>query len=293
MFSVVLDLKGPIMNGLLLGGLYGIVGIGMSMIFGIVRMVNLAHGDYVILASYLSLVAITLVPVNPLFTLIAVIPAMFLIGFIIQYYLLNRVLGKGIEDFAPLLVAFGLSIVIQNLLLLIFTPDARALFTTISVTTIPVGGFINIPMIYLVDFIASILTISLLHWFFTRTYTGKAIRAASDDEGAAQLMGINTKVIYAYAMAIAAGTAGIAGVLIGMTFTFYPHTGPEYLIIAFGVVIIGGLGSLLGTFLGGLILGLAQIVGAHFLGPGFQLLSGYLILLIVLALKPTGLFARG
>jgi len=293
MFSMVLDLKGPIMNGLLLGGLYGIVGIGMSMIFGIVRMVNLAHGDFVILASYLSLVAITLVPVNPLFTLIAVIPAMFLIGFIIQYYLLNRVLGKGIEDFAPLLVAFGLSIVIQNLLLLIFTPDARALFTTISVTTIPVGGFINIPMIYLVDFIVSILTISLLHWFFTTTYTGKAIRAASDDEGAAQLMGINTKVIYAYAMAIAAGTAGIAGVLIGMTFTFYPHTGPEYLIIAFGVVIIGGLGSLLGTFLGGLILGLAQIVGAHFLGPGFQLLSGYLILLIVLALKPTGLFARG
>ncbi len=293
MFSAVLDLKGPIMNGLLLGGLYGIVGIGMSMIFGIVRMVNLAHGDYVILASYLSLVAITLVHVNPLFTLIAVIPAMFLLGFIIQYYLLNRVLGKGIEDFAPLLVAFGLSIVIQNVLLLIFTPDARALFTTISVTTIPVGGFINIPMIYLVDFIVSILTISLLHWFFTRTYTGKAIRAASDDEGAAQLMGINTKVIYAYAMAIAAGTAGIAGVLIGMTFTFYPHTGPEYLIIAFGVVIIGGLGSLLGTFLGGLILGLAQIVGAHFLGPGFQLLSGYLILLIVLALKPTGLFARG
>jgi branched-chain amino acid transport system permease protein len=293
MFSAVLDLKGPIMNGLLLGGLYGIVGIGMSMIFGIVRMVNLAHGDYVILASYLSLVAITLVPVNPLFTLIVVVPAMFLIGFIVQYYLLNRVLGKGIEDFAPLLVAFGLSIVIQNLLLLIFTPDARALFTTISVTTIPVGGFINIPMIYLVDFIISLLTISLLHWFFIRTYTGKAIRAASDDEGAAQLMGINTKVIYAYAMAIAAGTAGIAGVLIGMTFTFYPHTGPEYLIIAFGVVIIGGLGSLLGTFLGGLILGLAQIVGAHFLGPGFQLLSGYLILLIVLALKPTGLFARG
>lgn len=291
MLSILSDLKGPIMNGLLLGGLYGIIGIGMSMIFGIVRLVNLAHGDFVILASYLSFVTISFFPVNPLLTLIIIIPVMCLWGYIVQYYLLNRVLGKTIEP--PLLVAFGLSIILQNLLLLIFTPDARALFTSISVTTIPVGGFLNIPLIYLVDFIASIITIFLLHRFFNKTYMGKAIRAASDDEGAAQLMGINTKTIYAWAMAIAAGTAGIAGVLVGMTFTFYPHTGPEYLIIAFGVVIVGGLGSLLGTFLGGLILGLAQILGAHFLGPGFQLLSGYLILLIVLTFKPTGLFAKG
>ena len=106
-------------------------------------------------------------------------------------------------------------------------------------------------------------------------------------------MGINAKRIYAWAMAIAGGTAAIAGVLVGMTFTFYPHTGPDYLIIAFGVVIIGGLGSLIGTFMGGLILGLAQILGAHFLGPGFQLISGYIILLAVLTFKPTGLFSRG
>ncbi len=291
MLSFLTDLKGPIMNGLLLGGLYGIVGIGMSMIFGIVRVVNLAHGDLVILASYLSLVTLSIFNVSPLLTLILVIPAMFLIGFLIQYYLVNRVLGQGMNP--PLLVAFGLSIILQNLLLLVFTPDARALLTSISIATLPIGNFINIPVVYLVDFIGSLLTILLLSRFFNRTYLGKAIRAASDDEGAAQLMGINTKKIYAWAMAIAGGTAAIAGVLVGMTFTFYPHTGPDYLIIAFGVVIIGGLGSLIGTFLGGLILGLAQILGAHFLGPGFQLLSGYIILLIVLAFKPTGLFAKG
>ena len=291
MLSLLTDLKGPIMNGLLLGGLYGIVGIGMSLIFGIVRVVNLAHGDLVILASYLSLVTLSIFNVSPLLTLILVIPAMFLIGFLIQYYLVNRVLGQGMNP--PLLVAFGLSIILQNLLLLIFTPDARALLTSISIATLPIGNFINIPVVYLVDFIGSLLTILLLSRFFNRTYLGKAIRAASDDEGAAQLMGINTKKIYAWAMAIAGGTAAIAGVLVGMTFTFYPHTGPDYLIIAFGVVIIGGLGSLIGTFLGGLILGLAQILGAHFLGPGFQLLSGYIILLIVLAFKPTGLFAKG
>ena len=291
MLSFLSDLKGPIMNGLLLGGLYGIVGIGMSMIFGIVRVVNLAHGDLIILASYLSFVTVSMLHVSPLLTLILVIPAMFLIGFLIQYYLVNRVVGQGMNP--PLLVAFGLSIILQNLLLLIFTPDARALLTSISIATIPVGTFLNIPVVYLVDFTGSLLTILLLSRFFNRTYLGKAIRAASDDEGAAQLMGINTKKIYAWAMAIAAGTAAIAGVLVGITFTFYPHTGPEYLIIAFGVVIIGGLGSLLGTFLGGLILGLAQILGAHFLGPGFQLLSGYIILLIVLTFKPTGLFAKG
>lgn len=291
MLSFLAELKGPIMNGLLLGGLYGIVGIGMSMIFGIVRVVNLAHGDLVILASYLSFVTLSVFKVSPLLTLVLVIPAMFLIGYILQYYLVNRVLGQGMNP--PLLVAFGLSIILQNLLLLIFTPDARALLTDLSIATLPVGNFINIPVVYLVDFIGSLLTIFLLSRFFNKTYLGKAIRAASDDEGAAQLMGINTKRIYGWAMALAGGTAAIAGVLVGMTFTFYPHTGPDYLIIAFGVVIIGGLGSLIGTFMGGLILGLAQILGAHFLGPGFQLLSGYIILLVVLAFKPTGLFSKG
>jgi len=291
MLSFLAELKGPIVNGLLLGGLYGIIGIGMSMIFGIVRMVNLAHGDLVILASYLGLVTMVYFHISPLITLILVIPVMCLIGFVIQYYLLNRVLGKGMNP--PLLVAFGLSIILQNLLLLIFTPDARALLTSISVQTIPVGDFLNLPVVYLVDFIGSIITIVLLSRFFNRTYMGKAIRAASDDEGAAQLMGINTKTIYAVAMGLATGTAAVAGILVGMTFTFYPHTGPEYLIIAFGVVIVGGLGSLFGTFFGGLILGLAQLLGAHFLGPGFQLLSGYVILLLVMTFKPTGLFAKG
>jgi branched-chain amino acid transport system permease protein len=291
MLSALSDLKGPIMNGLLLGGLYGIVGIGMSMIFGIVRVVNLAHGDLVILAAYLSFVTLSIFKVSPLLTLALVIPAMFLIGFIVQYYLINRVLGKDMNP--PLLVAFGLSIILQNILLLIFTPDARALITDLSIATLPIGTFLNVPVVYLVDFIVSLATIFLLSRFFSKTYLGKAIRAASDDEGAAELMGINAKRIYAWAMAIAGGTAAIAGVLVGMTFTFYPHTGPDYLIIAFGVVIIGGLGSLIGTFMGGLILGLAQILGAHFLGPGFQLISGYIILLAVLTFKPTGLFSKG
>jgi len=192
----------------------------------------------------------------------------------------------------PLIMAFGLSIILQNTLLLVFTPDARSLISSLSVKSIAVADYLTIPVIYLIDFIIGLGVITLLHQFFQKTYMGRAIRAASDDEDAAQLMGINTKHIYAYAMGIAMTSAAVAGVLVGMTFTFYPHTGPQYLIVAFGVVIIGGLGSMIGTFVGGIILGLAQLLGAHFLGPGFQLLSGYVILLIVLTVRPQGIFGK-
>jgi len=284
------DLLQPVLNGILLGGLYAVIGVGLSMIAGIVKLINLAHGDLMILGSFLSLAFMGVVGVNPLVTLVFVVPAMFLIGFLIQNYLLNRVLGKGMEP--PLIMAFGLSIILQNTLLLVFTPDARSLISSLSVKSIAVADYLTIPVIYLIDFIIGLGVITLLHQFFQKTYMGRAIRAASDDEDAAQLMGINTKHIYAYAMGIAMTSAAVAGVLVGMTFTFYPHTGPQYLIVAFGVVIIGGLGSMIGTFVGGIILGLAQLLGAHFLGPGFQLLSGYVILLIVLTVRPQGIFGK-
>ena len=284
------DLLQPVLNGILLGGLYAVIGVGLSMIAGIVKLINLAHGDLMILGSFRSLAFMGVVGVNPLVTLVFVVPAMFLIGFLIQNYLLNRVLGKGMEP--PLIMAFGLSIILQNTLLLVFTPDARSLITSLSVKSIAVADYLTIPVIYLIDFIIGLGVITLLHQFFQKTYMGRAIRAASDDEDAAQLMGINTKHIYAYAMGIAMTSAAVAGVLVGMTFTFYPHTGPQYLIIAFGVVIIGGLGSMIGTFVGGIILGLAQLLGAHFLGPGFQLLSGSVILLIVLTVRPQGIFGK-
>lgn len=279
-----------IVNGILLGGLYAAIGIGMSMIFGIMRLTNLAHGDLMVLASYLSFVVITGLGIHPLITLLLVIPMMFLVGFLVQNTLLNRVLGKGMEP--PLLVTFGLSIILQNALLLVFTPDARTLTSSLSTQNIVISESLNIPVIYLLDFFAGVVVILALNQFFQRTYLGRSIRAASDDEDAAKLMGINTKRIYGYAMGIAMVTAAVAGVLVGMTFTFYPHTGTQYLIIAFGVVVIGGLGSMNGTLLAGIILGLAQLVGAYFLGAGFQLLSGYIILLAVLALRPQGIFAR-
>lgn len=278
----------PALNGILLGGLYALIAIGMSMMFGIVRLVNLAHGDLLILSSYFGLVLTTWLGLHPFWSILITIPTMFCVGYCIQGFLINPVLDKGMEP--PLLVAFGVSIILQNLLLMIFTPDARSLSTSLVTLSIPVTEDVNISVLYLVNFFVAVGVIFSLYLFFQKTYLGRGIRAASDHETAAQLMGVNTKRTYGLAMGIAMMTAAIAGILIGMTFTFYPHTGPQYLIIAFGVVVIGGLGSIKGTFVGGFILAMAQLLGAHFLGPGFQLLSGYIVLLIVLAVRPQGIF---
>ena len=278
-----------LMSGLLLGGLYAVIALGLTTMFGIVKLVNLAHGDLIILASYLSLTFVTYLGVNPFVSIFLVIPIMFVIGFVIQKFLLNRVLDKEMEP--PLLVAFGVSIILQNLLLLIFTPDAKGIMTAISVKTLEFGH-LNIPVLYLVDFLIGCLVIFLLRLFYNKSFLGKAIRAASDDEGAARLMGINTKNIFALAMGIAMVTASVAGVLVGATFTFYPHTGAQYLIISFGVIIIGGLGSMRGAFVGGIILAEAQLLGAHLVGPGYQLLIGYAVLLFILAVRPQGIFGQ-
>lgn len=280
----------PLINGILLGGLYAVIGIGLSLIFGIMRQVNLAHGELMILSSYFSLLFLQLLGLHPLLTFFFVLPIVFILGYLIQTFLFNRVLEKGMEPY--LMISFGLSIILQNALLLIFTPDARTLQTVLVIKSLNVFNLFHVPIIYLVNFTTSLLVLGILHLIMKKTYIGWAVRASSDNLTAAKLMGINPKTVYALAMGIAAITAGISGVLVGMTFTFYPHSGTQYLIIAFGVVIIGGLGSLPGTFLGGLILGVSQLVGGRIIGPGLQLLSGYIILLIVLTIRPQGILGR-
>lgn len=282
------DLLQPILNGILLGGLYAIIAIGLSTIMGIVKVMNFAHGDLMILSSYLSLVFVTRLGLSPYVTFFVIVPIMYFIGYFFQRGLLNRVLGKEMDP--PLIVAFGVSIILQNLLFLIFTPDAQTLMTGLGLKTIHVTDYLKIPLNYLLDFLIGLVVIFLLYCFFQKSYLGRAIRAASDDEIAAKLMGIDASDIYAKAMGISMMTAGIAGVLVGMTFTFYPHTGSQYLFIAFGVAIIAGLGSMKGTFVAGIILAVAQLFGGHFLGPGYQTVSGHMILLIVLLVRPKGIF---
>jgi branched-chain amino acid transport system permease protein len=286
----MIDLLQPALNGILLGGLYAAVAVGLSMVFGIMRLVNLAHGDLMILGSYIGLVLVAAFGMDPILSLIATAPVMFVVGFLMQKHLLNRSLRRGTET--ALMTTLGISIIIQNGLLLIFSPDARSLATEISTRSVRLSDSVSVPLVYLVGFAVGVAMIAGLHGFLRGTYLGRAIRAAADDEEAALTMGVDTEDIFAYAMAVGVTIAGVAGILLGMTFTFYPHSGPQYLIIAFGAVIVGGVGSVFGALIGGLVMGLAQVMGAHLVGPGHQLLMGYVVLLVVLTIRPHGFFGR-
>lgn len=278
-----------IIQGLLLGGLYAAIGLGMSMIFGIVKITNLAHGDFLILACYLSLIFMGIVN-NPIVTLVFVVPIMFFIGFGMQRSMLNRVIGRGDEP--PLLITFGISIIIQNLLLFFFTANSAKLHTPLLLKSIKIGEYIYIPVLWLISCIVGVAIIIALGMYMKGTYMGRAIRATSDDTEAAQLMGVNIRSTFGIAMGIAMMTAAVTGVFLGMLYIFIPSSGPGYLIVAFAVVVIGGIGSIYGTLAAGFIFGLALLVGGYIVGPQYQQLIGYVILLVMLVFRPQGLFQR-
>ncbi|MBN2402439.1 MAG: branched-chain amino acid ABC transporter permease [Spirochaetes bacterium] len=283
------DIITPIIMGIMLGGLYALIALGLSLLFGVMRLINLAHGDFVVLGSYLAYGIATYLGLDPILSLIIIVPVMFGLGFLIQKYIMSRAFA--VSSDTPLIIAFGISLIIQNANQIAWTPLSRGLNTGYSHASFFLGS-LQFPVIYLLDLIAGIVVMLLLREFLTRTYLGRAITAASQDKRAAELMGINAKRVYGYAFAIAMAFAGIGGVFLGMTFPFTPTSGISFLTIAFGTVIIGGLGSMWGTFLGGIILGLVQTLGGYFFGPASQMLIVYVIVLVILAIRPQGLFGR-
>ncbi len=283
------DLSTPIVMGVLLGGLYGLIALGLSLVFGVMKLINVAHGDLVVIGSYFAYAVMTSLGIDPILSLVMGMPLLFIIGFGIQKYLMRRAFGISME--APLIIAFGISLVLQNFAQIMWTPLSRGLTTPYALESFDLG-FVFVPLVYLLDFIAALVVMLALREFMRRTYLGKAINAAAQNRRAAQLMGVNTERVYAFAFGIAMATAAIAGVFLGLTFPFTPTSGVSFLIIAFGVVIVGGLGSMMGTFIGGLILGLAQTLGGYFFGAATQMLVAYVIVLIVLAVRPRGIFGR-
>ena len=279
----------PIVQGILLGGLYALFATGLSMIFGVMRLVNLAHGDLSILAAFLALVTVRVTGLNPLLSLALVVPAMFCLGFLLQRGVLNFTLGRGVLP--PVLATFGFSIIIQNLLLEVFSADSQRLNPGgIETASIALGDRLAIGWFPLITFVVAVLVLVGLQIFVSRTSLGRAFRATSDDQDAAELMGINNRSLFGLAMAISLGIVAVAGVFLGIRTTFVPSSGPDRLLFAFEAVIIGGLGSLWGTLAGGVILGVAQTIGAK-LSPGWGVLTGHLVFLAVLLWRPTGLFA--
>ena len=277
-----------VLAGILLGGIYALFALGLSLIFGIMRLVNLAHGDLILLAAYLVLTVTTALGVPLAVATVVVIAAMFALGFILQRLVLERLLGDDILP--PLLVTFGLSIIIQNGLLLVFGADSRRLqagaFESSSIMLAPGLGVGLAPLTAL---ILAILAVALLQVVFYRTSLGRAFRATADNPQIAQLMGIDHRNIYAAAVGISLAVSVVAAVAFGIRANFDPSIGPARLLYAFEAVIIGGLGSLWGTLAGGIVLGLAQTIGAR-IDPEWQILAGHLAFLAVLMVRPRGLF---
>jgi len=279
-----------IIQGLLLGGLYAMFATGLSLMFGIMRLVNIAHGDLIVLAAYIGLIVVDQLGVNPFIALAIVAPIMFGLGYLLQRTVLNRTLGNDILP--PLLVTFGISIIIQNVLLEFFSADSQRLSPgDIDIASIQINDQISIGVMPLLVFVLAVAIILGLQYLFYKTELGRAFRATSDDPDIARLMGISNKHIFGLAMAVAMLVVGIAGMLLAMRTNFDPAIGPSRLLYGFEAVIIGGLGSLWGTLAGGLILGVSQAIGAQ-IDPGWQILTGHIIFLIILVIRPRGLFPR-
>jgi branched-chain amino acid transport system permease protein len=278
-----------IIQGVLLGGLYALFAAGLSLVFGIMRLVNLAHGDLIVLAAFLILALVTALGLNPFLATLVAIPIMFGLGWLLQSQLLNRTLGPDILP--PLLVTFGLSIVIQNALLESFSADSRRITVGPLESATFALGTINIGVMPLLTFLSSVAVIIGLNQLFYRTSLGRAFRATSDDRITAGLMGVRPDRIFATATGIAMVVVTIAALYLGTRANFDPTIGPARLIYAFEAVIIGGLGSLWGTLAGGVIIGVAQTLGAA-VNPEWQILSGHIAFLAVLLFKPRGLFPR-
>lgn len=280
-----------VLQGLMLGGLYALFATGLSLIFGVMRVVNLAHGDLSILAAFVAVVVVEALGLNPLLALLLVVPLMAALGFVLQVVILNRLLGRGILP--PILVTFGFSIIIQNALLETFSADSRRLNPGgIETASLSLGSGLAVGWFPFITLAAAVLILVGLQLVISRTSVGRAFRATSDDHETAELMGIDNRRLYGLAMALSLGIVAVAGVFLGIRTTFAFSSGPDRLLFAFEAVIIGGLGSLWGTLVGGAVLGIAQTVGAK-LSPGWGILTGHLVFLAVLLLRPQGLFARG
>jgi branched-chain amino acid transport system permease protein len=279
-----------LIQGALLGGIYALFAIGLSLSFGIMRLVNIAHGDFIVLSAYASLVVVDSTGVNPVTSLVLVMPLMFGVGYLLQRGLLNLTLSGGLLP--PLLVTFGISVIIQNTLLQVFGAHTHRLqLGAVETQSLVLPGGIAIGLYPLLVFAVALVAIGGLQLLFYRTRLGRAFRAASDDADTAELMGIDNRHLFALALGIAMIFTALAGVLFAIRTNFDPAAGPIRLILAFEAVIIGGLGSLWGTLIGGVILGLSQAVGAA-LSPTWQILAGHIAFLIILILRPSGLFPR-
>lgn len=278
-----------VLQGVFLGAFYAVLACGLSIMFGVMRIINLAHGDLAVLGAYITFVIVDHLGASPFVAFAVALPVMIVLGYLLQLTILERSLKAGI--LTPLLATFGLSIVIQNLLLIVFSPDVHSLGGSAgSITTASwqVAGGLSVSALGILVLVVAVAVFGLLQVFLSRTRLGWMMRATAEDADAAELVGIDSRGTYAWATALAVAIAALGGLFLGIRSVFDPVSGPTQLIFAFEAVVIGGMGSLWGTLLGGIALGVAQTLGAQ-IHPQFAVMAGHLLFLAVLIAR----FGRG
>jgi branched-chain amino acid transport system permease protein len=279
-----------VIQGTLLGGLYALFAMGLAVIYGVMKQINIAHGDFIVLAAYVALGIVAATGLTPFLVIPLAIVVFGAFGYVLQRTVLNRTLGSDILP--PLVVTYGMSIVIENVLQQTQSGDPKSLkIGSLETASLPLGGGLAIGTFPLIMLITAIVVAIVLEIVFNRTRLGMAFRAVSDDREIASIMGVRDRRLFGYATAISFAVIAIAGVFMGIKFTFTPSLGPNFLLYAFEAVVIGGMGSFWGTLAGGIILGIAQAIGFA-LNPGWGILAGHLVFLAVLLVRPTGIFAR-
>jgi branched-chain amino acid transport system permease protein len=278
-----------LVSGLLLGGLFAVTALGLSLVFGVTRLINLAHGEVLVFGAYVSLALTRVLGLDPLLSILIVAPLVFAVAVPIFWLLLAPVMGRGPEP--AMLTTFGISVIAQSLFIMAFSGDSRTLAASYSARSVRVAG-LNLPIMYLVSFVMGVGLCVLLDQSIRRTNFGREVRASSEDSEAAAALGVNVRRVHLLVFGIAAACTAIGGVLVGTTFAFTPTSGLTYLLSGFAVVVLGGLGSVRGTFFGAVGLGLVESVGGSIFGDGYRDLVGFIVFLIVLSIRPQGLFGR-
>jgi branched-chain amino acid transport system permease protein len=278
-----------IVNGLLVGGVYGTVAIGLSLVFGVMRLVNLAHGDLLVFGAFVAYAVVAELHIDPLLSTLIVVPIVALLAYPLQRYLLNALLVRGMEP--PLVATFGLSLVIQALLLRFFSGDPKSLAAPYGNVGIVIAGM-HVRAIYLIGSLIGIAIVAALLLLLRRTRFGIALRAAAADPQTSGTFGVDVAHVYATTFAIAAGIAAMGGILLGIAFSFTPTSGILYLLKAFTIVVLGGLGSMTATLAVGVTLGGLESVFASLFGGAYRDFCIYLLFIVVLAVRPQGLFGR-
>jgi branched-chain amino acid transport system permease protein len=275
-----------VVNGLLIGGIYALVSIGVTLIFGVVKIVNFAQGEFVMLGMYISFFLATQFGIDPIASLVVSMPVLFVAGVLIQHFLIRRVLG--LDDMPQIFLTFALSLLLVNLALMLFSANYRTIHTWYSDESFHLGG-INIPVAKLIAFALAMLLSGALWVFLHTTDLGKAMRASAQNREVAMLMGINPNRVFCIALGVALALAGAAGSLLMPFYPVYPLVGQIFVLMAFVAVVLGTLGNVIGALVASLMMGVAESLGIQFVGADSGLIVVFLMLLLTLAFRPNGL----